>query len=1236
MLLTEEIRDIFLKVQQCSSTHQKSHKVLCNLYNKHSQDVFVETFKEQIKKLVLLKHTPSTLFRLLDFCSAFIVSVSEESNKLNLSQEELLETSTHPFLAEMFNLALQYHDHGIPEVRYRACIFITSLLKHLGDGFLDNDICDKIEEAMLERIIDLKASIRSQAIIALARLQDPSNPECPVLRAFIGSFNDPSPTVRKHVVEVVGISGQTVSKILEKLRDVDAAVRVASYERCLIIEPKYMKIEQRQTVIHSGFKEDNKRVKNSFLNKLLPKWLSCYNGDYLQLLKAVKLDAYETDFEMTEFLNTNLLEVFFKTNPINEIMEYLPINEYKNIPLEKLTTEAAIFWRVLVNYLRRNVEEFIDQVIPELPSFCDYIYSYHKENTDKKLEVWEFFEFQSIMANLLLILTGYDFSDEAGRNKVLRLIETLLSNIKCSPRVIDELMKIYIKLTPNIETLTNEVSVIISNIREPLVEQGPTEQQIHDKEFQVAQLRYRTHVLMENQSEAVKKQDFEGAALIKNEIISIKQQIDEIETNFEERIKKSRVTRDETAVNHHVLNVLISMFKSREINKVTTAIMTLKNELILPFLQYPDPDTYCRTIECLALCCMLDFNWAEEHLKPILNPLIHYRVISTLGKKVVLTSIRVLSDLALLYGAKLFKRNSSFECTNGDLTASNISVRRLANKSRRLYTINDTEELDSLVNRCLTLDELIESLLDMLDDDQEDIRYCAGQGLCNLLRIGIINSSSIIARLCLKWFSPVTEKTDLKLQQLIGFSLIRYAQKVRGSEEIFEGAVIPILSSIANAPCTSPLVDIDIDNTLRYLSALIGIRKSTCIVNQHLKLARTLCHKIQTRPQDSAVPFYTKMLLCLEPTLEDPVVIQELLQQVDHLLKEIPDKAPSRYLKKFKTSLTNLTNSTNSFNNRTETTMPSECILPSVAEEVELSSQDEDNNENLKSASESEKTESINDKTNRKSVRFQFHSKSNNQRIEENLETQEPEQSKRKTPNDNEICNSIQALHNEGNDNEVVEAATKKSKTYHLKKKNANEKSHRLESSTGNGKEISEKKEEKYGRINNQYMTRRNASLTRKMTEESENSNSNNRTPSSEKISDVSSNTVDSTTSRMSELNMSKSVKRKKLRSRRSNDNNDEDSTMLETIVYDDNCQLEETLFSDEEFTSTPPLPSNNKPNDTVFSDEEESVSTTNTYSSVQSDDRRAVILTETSTDSEGTGNGRRSKRLKKFPKKDT
>lgn len=68
-------------------------------------------------------------------------------------------------------------------VRFRVCQLVNKLLGSLSENAqVDDELCERIHAAMLIRVTDKYPNVRIQAALAMARLQDPENPECPTVK----------------------------------------------------------------------------------------------------------------------------------------------------------------------------------------------------------------------------------------------------------------------------------------------------------------------------------------------------------------------------------------------------------------------------------------------------------------------------------------------------------------------------------------------------------------------------------------------------------------------------------------------------------------------------------------------------------------------------------------------------------------------------------------------------------------------------------------------------------------------------------------------------------------------------------------------------------------------------------------------------------------------------------------------------------------------------------------------
>ena len=78
--------------------------------------------------------------------------------------------------------ALQNHNANDKAVRFRCCLLVKKLLNSMGDDAqLDDTLYDKIYECMLQRLRDKFPVVRVQAVLAMGRLQDPTDKDCPVI-----------------------------------------------------------------------------------------------------------------------------------------------------------------------------------------------------------------------------------------------------------------------------------------------------------------------------------------------------------------------------------------------------------------------------------------------------------------------------------------------------------------------------------------------------------------------------------------------------------------------------------------------------------------------------------------------------------------------------------------------------------------------------------------------------------------------------------------------------------------------------------------------------------------------------------------------------------------------------------------------------------------------------------------------------------------------------------------------
>lgn len=172
------IAEIFNKSQHSVADHPKLLKHLRKVYDQIDDlDTFFQDFVDCLKCLLIHGERQTAVNLCLDFSAKFATSFELEK------EPDEDDAECHPFYEKLFNFILSNHNVRSQAVRFRVCQFINRMLEEFNESAcISADLFDKIYDAMLERIQDRIAAVRVQAVVALQRLQDPTNKECPVIK----------------------------------------------------------------------------------------------------------------------------------------------------------------------------------------------------------------------------------------------------------------------------------------------------------------------------------------------------------------------------------------------------------------------------------------------------------------------------------------------------------------------------------------------------------------------------------------------------------------------------------------------------------------------------------------------------------------------------------------------------------------------------------------------------------------------------------------------------------------------------------------------------------------------------------------------------------------------------------------------------------------------------------------------------------------------------------------------
>lgn len=188
------------------------------------------------------------------------------------------------------------------------------ILNALGpEATLDDAICDNILSYMIDRLSDISALVRVQAVMAMQRLQVPDNPDDAVLRCYQYHLcSDPSAKVRQKIISCMSRNYHTLPYILDRLWDIDEKVRRHTYLHMSSFPVRTYKVSQRLTILEQGLNERSETVFKVVTNVLLRQWIEAYHKDYIELINALKLDTNENEIKRFRKIAQQTLEQIFK------------------------------------------------------------------------------------------------------------------------------------------------------------------------------------------------------------------------------------------------------------------------------------------------------------------------------------------------------------------------------------------------------------------------------------------------------------------------------------------------------------------------------------------------------------------------------------------------------------------------------------------------------------------------------------------------------------------------------------------------------------------------------------------------------------------------------------------------------------------------------------------------------------------------------------------------------------
>ncbi|XP_055688752.1 condensin complex subunit 3 [Lutzomyia longipalpis] len=887
---------IVLQAQDTTSRHDKLIKELQTVYGKSNHGEFLSDFLIIMRSTMVHDINNEFSNNILTFCAKFVAAYNTEE--------------THPIVADVFGWILSTSSRDV-NVRFRLCEFVNLVLKYLGDdAVLDDNICDNILKYMTDRMGDINANIRTQAVYALQRLQIPDDPNDVILKQYFFHLGtDPSVKMRQAIVTSIGRNMNTMPAIIERLWDVDEKMRRHVILQMSTHPVRSYKVAERLTFLEQGLNDHSELVRKATTNVMLPRWVASYGDNYITFVGALKLDTNDKEMQRFRKCAIQALQHIFKKDTVSNIvtalgfaapekprkqsdddeeeeeeMETTKPEEFPRcVPLKSLSIEVAVYWEAAVSYLQEGDFDELNAILPELSTFCQYVEKYC-ESIHFETDKWQQMKNQYILLSLLEIVAMYDLGDEVGRQNLKNLMRTMLTkyefdelNISVISRILEQVYPISDARLQTVVDIVHEIlhigesTVTIDSAMETSVLKDAG----IDLKLKVSELKVKMMDLKEQENAFVQKKDYANAqkateewALCNEEYIKLLHPLIMAETDSavsSESIFKApeKITTDMIL---KCLQITFYTISSKHTKSITPQVVNLYSEFICRHMDSQHAATREWAFKCATTCSMLYSMLAKEVSRKLSDQFVKNHNI-----RIWTAAIECLFELVDRYGLEFFGDTPSEE----DTTVGKVTGK----KSRQLFSSSLLENPEQ--DTSLSVVETFGHLSHLLENcEHSSIVQALIMGFCRFVLHGHYTESNIVSKLMLFYFNPATEP---EINQILGIFFETLTKERK--QEYLQPALLPTLFIIFEAPIDSPLQEIKPETVMKFVIDVTQPQYCSPGLNIHNTIGMSFINAMQDNvTQKELLKVLSKGLLILEIS-DDPNFRKDLKNCCDQLLK---------------------------------------------------------------------------------------------------------------------------------------------------------------------------------------------------------------------------------------------------------------------------------------------------------------------------------------------------------------
>ncbi|KAL6921361.1 hypothetical protein ACHAPO_004934 [Fusarium lateritium] len=675
--LRTKVCAIFRDAQRTTATHRK---LVVNLrkiqescayeptnpdqsqLDEFDEDAFNREFIRCVGKIMPIKKSESVGEKSIRFTGLFLQHASAKDNELLGDIDEdasvMPETPSTRLIAQLLEAILPLLTAKDKVVRFRSTQLISNIINSL--DAIDDDLFQKLRHGLLKRIRDKEAMVRSQAVLGLGRLagnqtegctnsDDSDDDDTGLLEKLLEVLqHDPNADVRRSLLVNLPILPETLSVLLERARDQDAATRRAVYSRLLpaLGDFRHLSVKMREKLLRWGIRDRDENVRKAASRLFRERWIEDCAGAPPQE-DGVAAEPAPPNFdglcellERIDVVNTGVengvaleaMKGFWEGRP-----DYRETVEFDDNFWETLSAESVFMARSFNEFCRMEGNgkylNLLEEKLPEVTKLAFFLERYlhvlvaavkRVAEADEDDEEEDTVEQEFIVEQMLQIALTLDYSDEVGRRKMFTLLRQAIS----IPDLPDEVTKLAVEVlqgicSPDAAGEREFISIVlesVADVHDTIVDDLPpddAEDSFHSARSEVSGPSTPT------------KSRRGGSPEIS-----------------EEEAQEKAVR--EIVVNMKCLHIVQCMLTHVSSNlQDNTDLVAMLNNLVVPAVRSHEAPVRERGLVCLGLCALLDRSLADENLTLFMH------FFSKGHTALQITALHILTDILNVHGAQL-------------------------------------------------------------------------------------------------------------------------------------------------------------------------------------------------------------------------------------------------------------------------------------------------------------------------------------------------------------------------------------------------------------------------------------------------------------------------------------------------------------------------------------------------------------------------------------------------------